>query len=61
MATENNCACADCKYNQQQMCTAPAIELDYGEDGQSCKCTTYEPIEQNVGLAPPGLGAPRGY
>jgi hypothetical protein len=61
MATENNCACVDCRFNDDQVCGAPAIELTYGQDGKSCECTTYEPMEQQRGSVPPGLGAPRGY
>jgi hypothetical protein len=63
MATENNCACADCKHNREQMCTSPAIELSFSENGETCECKTYESIEQQFGSQPPslGLGAPKGF
>jgi len=63
MATENHCACVDCKHNQQEMCVSPAIELSYGADGKTCTCNTYESMEQQFGSQPPnlGLGAPQEY
>jgi hypothetical protein len=57
MATENNCACVDCKYNEDEMCTAPGIDLEYGPDGRSCVCKTYDPIREQQGVIPPNLGS----
>jgi hypothetical protein len=45
MATNNKCKCVDCKFNENENCTAKTINLDYAEDG-SCKCFTYESVEK---------------
>jgi hypothetical protein len=41
--TENKCKCMDCQSNDNGMCMAPEIELDYGENG-GCMCMDYVPV-----------------
>lgn len=59
--TEAMCNCLDCQSNDQQgMCVAPQIQLDYGTDG-GCQCLSYQPVQQSQAPSTDtGLGAALG-